>query len=114
MLNIKDYLIVLVTNTSHKAHLLSCALRCSSKLQEIQSLKNFVSIAIQGTQEPIYTNTYCFCIFLIFQIFYFYFYENQNKKKTEKQLNKNIKKHTKYKTRLTQKKKKKKKSKKKK
>ena len=31
-------LIVLITNTSYKAHLLSCALRCLSKLQEIQSL----------------------------------------------------------------------------
>ena len=51
---------------SHKAHLLSYALRCSSKLQKIQNLENFVSMAIQGTQVPMYTNTHCFCIFLIF------------------------------------------------
>ena len=35
---------------SHKSHLLSCALRCSSKLQKIQSLENFASMATQGTQ----------------------------------------------------------------
>ena len=89
MLSIKDYLIVLITNTSHKAYLLSYALRCSSKLQEIQSLENFVSIAIQGTQVPIYTNTHCFCIFLIFQNFLF-FYEKQIKQ-TENNHNKNMK-----------------------
>ena len=46
----------------------------------IQSLENFVSMAIQGTQVPMYTNIQCFCIFLIFH-FYFYFYEKQNKAK---------------------------------
>ena len=53
--SIKDHLIVLITNTSHKAHLLSCALRCLSKLQKIQNSENFVSIAIQGIQIPMYT-----------------------------------------------------------
>ena len=72
MLSIRDYLIVLITNTSHKTHLLSCVLRCSSKLQKIQSLENFVSMAIKDTQVPIYINTHCFCIFLIsFPFFYF-------------------------------------------
>ena len=85
---------------SHEVHLISCALRFSSKVQEVQSLENFVSISIQGTQVPIYTNIHCFCIFPIFQIFIFIF---MKKKKTEKQPNKNIKKHTKHKTRLTQK-----------
>ena len=56
----------------HKAHLLSCAIRCSSKLQKIQSLEKFVSMAIQGTQVPIYTNTH---------YFFFSFYEKQNKQK---------------------------------
>ena len=65
-----------ITNTSDKAHLLSCALRYSSKLQKIQILENFVSMAIQGTQIPMYTNTHCFCIFLIFQIF-LNFYEKK-------------------------------------
>ena len=50
------------------------------KLQKIQSLEKFVSIAIQGTQVPMYTNTHCFCIFLIFQ-FFFNFYEKQSKAK---------------------------------
>ena len=87
-------------NMSHKSDLLSCALRCSSKLQEIQSLENFVLMAIQGTQVPIYTNAHCF---LYFSILFFIFYEKKNKTKPEKQLKKNIKKHTKHKTRLTQK-----------
>ena len=88
MLSIRDYLIVLVTNTSHKTHLLSCALRFSFKLQEIQSLENFVLMAIQGTQVPIYTNTHCFCIFLIFQKKNFM---KKKKSKTENNQNKNMK-----------------------
>ena len=60
MLSTSNYLIVLITNTSHKAHLLSCALKCSSKLQEIQNLENFVSMAIQGTQVPMYTRNTIF------------------------------------------------------
>ena len=58
---------------NHKAHLLSCAIRCSSKLQKIQSLENFVSMAIQGAQVPIYTNTHWF--------FFFFFNGKQNKQK---------------------------------
>ena len=60
-------------------------------------------MAIMGTQVPIYTNTYCFCSFQFFNFLFFIFYEKQNKTKFGKQLNKNIKKHTKHKTRLTQK-----------
>ena len=71
MLSIRDYLIVLITNTNHKAHLLSCALRCLFKLQKIKSLENFVSIAIQGTQ------THYFRFF--FLIFQFYFFLGKNK-----------------------------------
>ena len=66
MLSTRDYLILLITNMSHKAHLLSCALRCSSKLQTIQSLENFVSMAVQGMQVPMYTNSHCFCKFLFY------------------------------------------------
>ena len=55
VLSTRDNLILLITNKSHKAHLLSCAQRCSSKLQMIQNLKNFVSMAIQGTQVSMYT-----------------------------------------------------------
>ena len=80
MLSIKDYLIVLITNTSHKAHLLSCALRYSSKLQKIQSLENFVSMTIQGTQVPMYTKYTLFLYFYDFSIF-FYFMKNKIKKK---------------------------------
>ena len=83
MLSIRDYLIVLLTNMRHKAHLLSCALRCSSKLQKIQSLENFVSVAIQGTQVPMYTKHTLLLYFSDFFNFYFYFYEKQNKAKTE-------------------------------
>ena len=88
MLSIGDYLIVLITNTSRKAHLLSCALRCSSNLREIQSLENFVSIAIQGTQVPIYTKHTLFLYFFIFQIFYFYFYFYEKTKKEKLKTNK--------------------------
>ena len=62
-------------------------------------------MAIQGTQVPMYTNTHCFCIFLIFQSYFILFlYEKQNKSKLKK-INKQ--KHVKqnkvlHKTRLTQ------------
>ena len=82
MLSIRDYLILLIINTSYKAHLLSYALRCLSKLQKIQSLENFVSMAIQGTQVPMYTKHTLFLYFSDFSIF-IYFYEKQNKVKTE-------------------------------
>ena len=59
-------------------------------------------MAIQGTQVPIYTNTHFFFIFLIFK-FFFIEKQQKKKKKTEKQPNKNIKKHIKHKARLTQK-----------
>ena len=88
MLSTRDYLIVLIINTSHKAHLLSCALRCSSKLQWIQSLENFVSMAIQGTQVPIYTKH---TLSLYFFDFNFFFYE----KKKEAKLKTNKQKHVK-------------------
>ena len=97
VLSIRDYLIVLIANTSHKAHLLSCALRCSSNLQKIQSFENFVSMAIQGTQTHI-----VFVFFWFFNLFYFILFfnicEKQNKqklkKKKNKQTNKNIRKHS--------------------
>ena len=85
VLSTRDYLILLITNTSHKVHLFSCAQRCSSKLQKIQSLKNFFSMAIQGTQVPMYTNSHCFCIFLIFQFFFLIFMKKKSKLKINKQ-----------------------------
>ena len=73
----RDYLTLLITNTSHKAHLLSCAQRCSSKLQMIQSLENFISIAIQGTQVPMYTKHTLFLYFSDFSIFFLIFMKNK-------------------------------------
>ena len=68
----------------------------------IQSLENFVSMAIQGTQVPMYTKHTCFVIFLIFQ-FLFYFYMKNKINKTEKQPNKSMLNKANHKTRLTQK-----------
>ena len=79
MLSTRDYLIVLITDMSHKAHLLSYALRCSSKLQNIQSLENFALMVIQGTQVPMYTKHIQFLYFSDFSFFFYFFYENQNK-----------------------------------
>ena len=77
-----DHLIVLITNMSHKAHLLSCALRCSSKLQEIQSLENSISMA---TQVPIYTKHTLFLYFSDFSKKKNYEKQNKAKLKTNKQ-----------------------------
>ena len=68
----------------------------------IQSLENFVSMAIQGTHVPMYTKYTLFLYFSDFSIFFFM--KNKIKKKTKKQPNKNILNKAKHKTRLTQKK----------
>ena len=81
VLSKRDYLIVLITNMSHKAHLFSCALKCSYKLQEIQSLENFVSMAIQDTQVPMFTKCTVFLYFSDFSIFFFIFISKQNHQK---------------------------------
>ena len=83
VLSIRDHLILLITNTSHKAHLLSCAYKCSFKLQEIQRLENFVSMAIQGTQVPMYTKHTLFLYFSNFSIFLYDFYMKNKINKTE-------------------------------
>ena len=70
----------------------------------IQGLENFVSMAIQGTQVPMYTKHTLFLYFSDFSIF-FYFYMKKKINKTEKQPNKIMLNKAKYKTRLTQKKK---------
>ena len=77
MLSTRDYLITLITNMSHKTHLLSCELRYSSKLQKIQSLENFISMVIQSTQVLMYTKHTLF--------FFFYKKQNKAKLKTNKQ-----------------------------
>ena len=91
MLSTRNYLILLIINTSHKTHLHSCALRCSSKLQKIQSLENFVSMVIQGTQVPMYTKHTLFLYFSDFSIFFKNFYEKQNKAKLETNKQKHVK-----------------------
>ena len=90
MLSTRDYLIVLISNTSYKTHF-SCALKCSSKLQKIQSLENFVSMAIKGTQVPMYTNHTLFLYFSDFSIFLKIFYEKQNKAKLKTNKQKHVK-----------------------
>ena len=102
MLSTRDYLIILITSTSLKAHLLRCALRCPSKLQKIRSLEDFVSMAIQGTQVPLYTKHTLFLNISDFRFFFLIFLKNKEKLKTNKQ--KHVKK-IKHKTRLTQNKK---------
>ena len=77
VLSIIDHLTLLITHMSHKAHLLSYAQRCSSKLQMKQSLENFVSMAIQGIQVPIYINT-LFLYFSDFSIHFFFFLGEKN------------------------------------
>ena len=59
----------------------------------MQSLENFVSIAIQGTQEPMYTKHTLFLYFSDFSIFFFYFYmKNKTKqKKNQQQQQKHVK-----------------------
>ena len=59
-------------------------------------------MAIQGTQVPMYTNTHCFCIFLIFQFIYLFLYEKQNKAKLKNKQIKTCKRKQSIKTRLTQ------------
>ena len=90
MLSTRDYLIVLITDMSHKAHLLRCALRCSSKLQNIQSLENFALMVIQGTQVPMYTKHTLLLYFSDFSIF-FLFYEKKKKAKLKISKQKHVK-----------------------
>ena len=67
----------------------------------IQSLENFVSIAIQGTQVPMYTKHTLFLYFSDFSKKKNYLKNKINK--TEKQPNKNMLNKVKHTTRLTQK-----------
>ena len=59
----------------------------------IQSLENFVSMAIQDTQIPMYTKHTLFLYFSDFSIFFFYFYmKNKTKqKKNQQQQQKHVK-----------------------
>ena len=58
--------------------------------KKIQSLENFVSMAIQGTQVPMYTKHTLFLYFSDFSI-YFYFYEKKNKTKLKINKQKHVK-----------------------
>ena len=64
----------------------------------IQSLDNFVSMAIQGTQVPMFTKH---TLFLYYIVLLFYIKNKINN--TEKQTNKNMLNQAKHKTRLAQK-----------
>ena len=85
MLSTRDNLILLITNKSHKAYLLNCAERYSSKLQKIQSLEDFVSMAIQGTQVPMYTKHTLFLYFYDFSISFYLYMKNKINKTKNKQ-----------------------------
>ena len=50
----------------------------------IQSLEDFVSMAIQGTQVPMYTKQTLFLYFSDFSIFLNFLYEKKNKAKLKK------------------------------
>ena len=67
----------------------------------IQSFEDFVSMAIQGTQVPMYTKHTLFLYFSDFSIFLKFLYEKQNKAKLKKN-NKNMLNTQSIKTRLTQ------------
>ena len=56
-------------------------------------------MVIQGTQVPMYTNTDCFCIFLIFQFFFNFYIKNKINKTKSKQ---NMLNKAKHNTKLTQ------------
>ena len=58
----------------------------------IQNLENFVSIAIQGIQVPMYTKHTLFLYFSDFSLFFLFLFKNKNKIKT-KQPNKTDKQH---------------------
>ena len=58
----------------------------------IQNLENFISMAIQGTQVPMYTKHALFLYFSDFSNFFFIFLnEKQNKAKLKKKQQKHVK-----------------------
>ena len=57
----------------------------------IQSLENFVSMAIQGTQVPMYIKHTLFLYFLNFKFLFLFLYEKQNKKKLKTKNTKHVK-----------------------
>ena len=65
----------------------------------IQSLENFITMAIQGTQVPTYTKH---TLFLYFSDFSIFFYMKNKINKTKKQPNKIMLNKANHKTRLTQ------------
>ena len=86
---------------SHKTHLLSCALKCSSKLQEIQ---NSETLFQWPSKVHKYQNIQTHTVFVFFFFSLFILKKKQNKAKLKSTKNKNMKENTrKHKTRLTQK-----------
>ena len=60
-------------------------------VEMIQSLENFVSMAIQGTQVPMYTKHTLFLYFSNFSIFFLCLYQKQNKQKLKRNKQKYVK-----------------------
>ena len=56
-----------------------------------QSLENFVSMAIQGTQVPMYTKLTLFLYFSDFSILFLFLYQKQNKQKLKINKQKHVK-----------------------
>ena len=56
-----------------------------------QSLENFVSTAIQGTQVPMYTKHIVFVFIYLFFVFFVFLYQKQNKKKLKINKQKHVK-----------------------
>ena len=57
----------------------------------IQNLENFVLMAIQGTQVPMYTKHTLFLYFSDFSIFLIFLYQKQNKQKLKINKQKHVK-----------------------
>ena len=76
---------------NHKTYLLRGALKCSYKLQKIQSLEKFVSMVIQGTKLPMYTKHTLFLYFYNFSIFVFLFLWKKNLAKLKTNRQKHVK-----------------------
>ena len=68
----------------------------------IQSLEDFVSMAIQGTQVPMYTKHTLFLYFLILKFFLIFKKKKKSKQKLKKLPNKNMLNNQSIKTKLTQ------------
>ena len=87
MLSIRDYLILLITNTSHKLNCLVVHRDAHLSYKRYKVLENFISMAIQGTQVPMYTKHTLFFLYFsdfFFNFFFKFLYQKQNRQKIKK------------------------------